>query len=63
MSSKNISNEEFSKLIFGMEKITIEIPKFTDVLIVTSISKARNGGQNVYTNTYGNDEIQEKLRG
>lgn len=62
MGTKHISNEEFKENSFGEQRINIQIPKFTDVMIITTISQARNGTQNVSTNTYGSEEIEELLR-
>lgn len=59
MSSRNIDSVEFEKLLFGKEKIKIEIPKHTEVVIVTTISRANNGSQNVSTKTYPSDYIEE----
>ena len=59
MSSRAIETEEFEKLSFGKEKIKIEIPKFTEVLIATTVSRANDGTTNVNTKTYSNDYIEE----
>lgn len=59
MKSRTVDNEKMKKLSFGNKKINIEIPKFTNVLIVTTISDAKNGGQNVSTKTYNSEEIQK----
>ena len=59
MKSRTIDNEEIEKLSFGNEKINIEIPKFTNALIVTTISDSKDGGQNVSTKTYNSEEIQK----
>lgn len=59
MSSRAIETKEFEKLSFGKEKIKIEIPKFTEVLIVTTVSRANNGTTNVNTNSYSSDYIEE----
>lgn len=60
MSRKNkqLTDEEIEKLSFGTTKILYEIPKFTDVLIITSISRATNGNTNIITKTYDTEEIE-----
>lgn len=59
MSSREIETKEFEKLLFGKEKIKIEIPKRTDVIIVTTISQANDGSTNVDTITYSSDYIEQ----
>ena len=54
---------EKDKLSFGNQKIGLEIPKFTNVLIVTTISEATNGGINVSTITYDKENIENFLEG
>lgn len=58
-NSRYISTEEIEKLSFGKEKITLEIPKFTKALIVTTISCGKLGTQNISTNSYTDGEIQK----
>lgn len=60
METKKI---EKNTLSFGNQKIELEIPKFTNVLIVTTISEATNGGTNVDTNTYIKEDIESFLEG
>lgn len=60
METKKIEKGELS---FGSQKIKLEIPKFTNVLIVTSISEATNGGTNVDTITYDRKQIESFLEG
>lgn len=60
METKKIEKDELS---FGNQKIGLEIPKFTNVLIVTSISEATNGGTNVTTITYDKEQIKSFLEG
>lgn len=60
METKKIKNSELS---FGNEKIKLEIPRFTNVLIVTTISEATNGGTNVSTITYDRERIKNFLEG
>lgn len=56
--SRKVNDKEFKKLMFGEETIKLQIPKFTHVLIVTTISKATNGTGNVQTMTYDTEEIK-----
>lgn len=60
METKKIEKDELS---FGNQKIGLEIPKFTNVLIVTTISEATNGGINVSTITYDKEDIESFLEG
>lgn len=60
METKKIKKDELS---FGNQKIGLEIPKFTNVLIVTTISEATNGGTNVGTITYDKKDIENFLEG
>lgn len=55
----HVSKKEIEKLGFGKEYIQLEIPKKTDCLIITTVSKAINGGTNVSTNSFSADEIEE----
>ena len=57
-NSRKVNNKEFNKLLFGKETIKLPIPKFTDVLIVTTISEATDGTKNVQTITYDSEEIK-----
>lgn len=61
--SKKVNNKEFKELIFGEQTINLKIPKFTDVLIVTTISKATNGTQNIQIITYDSEEIESFIEG
>ena len=63
LSSKNIKTEEMKKLHFGKQAIKLEIPKFTECLIVTTISRGTDGSTNVITNSYTSDEIEEFIKG
>ena len=60
METKKIEKDELS---FGNQKIGLEIPKFTNVLIVTTISEATSGGINVGTITYDKKDIENFLEG
>lgn len=60
METKKIEKDELS---FGNQKIGLEIPKFTNVLIVTTISEATNGGTNVSTITYDKEQIENFIEG
>ena len=60
METKKIEKDELS---FGNQKIKLEIPKFTNVLIVTTISEATNGGTNVSTITYDKEQIKNFIEG
>ena len=60
METKKIEKDELS---FGSQKIKLKIPKFTNVLIVTTISEATNGGTNVSPITYDKEDIESFLEG
>ena len=55
----HVSKEVIENLSFGKEYIKLQIPKMTDVLIITSISRATNGNTNISTETYTADEIEK----
>lgn len=55
----HVSKEVIEKLSFGKEYIKLQIPKMTEVLIVTSISKAIDGSTNISTVNYIEDEIEK----
>ena len=62
-STRKLNEEEFKDYFWEEQEIILKIPKFTNVLIVTTISEAKNGGTNVSTITYGNKEIEEFIEG
>ena len=62
MSSKHTDKEYIEKLSFGKQTIQLEIPKFTDVLIVTTVSQATNGTTSVSTYTYSSGEIKNLIQ-
>lgn len=62
-STRKLNEEEFKDYFWEEQEIILKIPKFTNVLIVTTISEAKNGGTNVSTITYGNKEIEEFIKG
>lgn len=61
--SRKVSDKEFDKLTFGKETINLQIPRFTNILIVTTISEATNGTKNVQTITYDTEEIKNFIEG
>ena len=61
--SRKVSKQEFKKLSFRKKKITVKIPKFTNVLIITTLSNATDGTFNISTKTYDSKQIDKFLGG
>lgn len=59
--NRYVSREEIEKNFFGKEKIIIDIPKKTEVLVITTVSRAKDFSQSVITETYGVSEIEKRL--
>lgn len=56
---RTLTKKELKKLSYGDEYVKIKIPKKTEVLIMTTISRAKNGGQNISTETYSVENLEK----
>ena len=59
--AQKITEEDKEKSIFGKEKIEIEIPKHTRIMIISTVSATQHGGFIVNTSSLVEDEISEKI--